>query len=107
MDAVIADLIDQLGYALREFYMLGGKIRQHLVPTWAWYVIGICALLVFTAMVMEWYIVRRKLAVKRIPPNKQSTAFRSKALMLVDSMGVKRDNATESFQQRHYQSRGF
>uniref|UniRef100_A0A915C0Q3 Uncharacterized protein n=1 Tax=Parascaris univalens TaxID=6257 RepID=A0A915C0Q3_PARUN len=62
---VVADLVEQLGYALREFYALNGGTRVHLIPTWAIQVFALCAVLVIVALLVEWYIVRRKLNVNR------------------------------------------
>ncbi|VDN51798.1 unnamed protein product [Dracunculus medinensis] len=79
---VIADLIDQLGYALRDFYALKGGIRVHLIPKWAIYVFIICGILIVTALIIEWYIVRRKLAVKRSISAIQLQAIKSKTHMI-------------------------
>ncbi|VDK82503.1 unnamed protein product [Litomosoides sigmodontis] len=62
---VIADLIEQLGHSLREFCLLNGGIRIHVVPTWAIHTFLLCVLLFFVAIFMEWYIVRRKIPYKR------------------------------------------
>lgn len=88
---VVGDLIERLGLALRDFYILKGKMRQYTVPKWAQYAIGASVLVAFGAMVLEWYVVRRKLTIKRAPAGKLSNASRSKALMLVDSMSNKRE----------------
>lgn len=64
---VLTDLIRQLGNALRDFYLLRGRSREYFVPSWAWYMFGSCAILVMLALLVEWYIVRRKLVVKRSP----------------------------------------
>ncbi|KAM3728555.1 Outer membrane protein assembly factor BamE [Dirofilaria immitis] len=62
---VIADLINQLGHSLHEFCFLDGDIRLHVVPSWAIYIFILCVVLLFLAIFMEWYIVRRKIRYKR------------------------------------------
>ncbi|CAD6187204.1 unnamed protein product [Caenorhabditis auriculariae] len=65
MAKVIEDLIDDVGYALKEFYELNGETRDHSVPIWARHVFLLCLALVVTALLVEWYIVRRKLGVQK------------------------------------------
>ncbi|VDK28804.1 unnamed protein product [Gongylonema pulchrum] len=66
LHAVIADLIEQLGYTVRDFYMLDGGVRLHMVPSWAIHVFIVCAVLLLLAVFMEWYVVRRKLVKRSI-----------------------------------------
>uniref|UniRef100_A0A914YFV2 Uncharacterized protein n=1 Tax=Panagrolaimus superbus TaxID=310955 RepID=A0A914YFV2_9BILA len=61
----IADMLDQLGYAYRDYYQTGGIPRHHGIPTWAFQLSGISVLLVIIAMSFEWCIVRRKILVNR------------------------------------------
>ncbi|KHN73523.1 hypothetical protein Tcan_11721 [Toxocara canis] len=79
---VVADLVEQLGYALREFYALNGGVRVHLIPPWAVQVFILCAVLVVVALLVEWYIVRRKLAVKRSISGIQLNAAKSKTHLM-------------------------
>ncbi|VDK84241.1 unnamed protein product [Onchocerca ochengi] len=51
---VIADLIEQLGHSLREFCLLDGGFRSHIVPSWAIHIFIFCILLSFLAIFMEW-----------------------------------------------------
>uniref|UniRef100_A0A0N5AWK1 Anoctamin n=1 Tax=Syphacia muris TaxID=451379 RepID=A0A0N5AWK1_9BILA len=89
---VISNLIERLGIVLRDFYILKGNMRQYTVPKWAQYAIYASILVAIGAMILEWYVVRRKLTIKRSPAGKQFSSSRSKALMLVDSMSsAKRD----------------
>lgn len=76
---VIADLIEQLGHSLREFRLLKGGIRLHVVPSWAIHIFVSCVVLFFLAIFMEWYIVRRKIPYKRSVPGIQLHASKSKA----------------------------
>ncbi|KAL3989563.1 hypothetical protein ACH3XW_28185 [Acanthocheilonema viteae] len=76
---VIADLIEQLGHSLREFCLLDGGTRLHVVPTWAIHIFLFCAVLFFFAIFMEWYIVRRKIPHKRCVTGIQLNASKSKA----------------------------
>uniref|UniRef100_A0A0K0E3Q8 Unspecified product n=1 Tax=Strongyloides stercoralis TaxID=6248 RepID=A0A0K0E3Q8_STRER len=62
---VISDLIDQLGLAIRSFYTTGGVLPRHGIPNWAYRLSLFCIIMVILALFIEWYIVRRKLAVKR------------------------------------------
>uniref|UniRef100_A0A9J2PZC2 Uncharacterized protein n=1 Tax=Ascaris lumbricoides TaxID=6252 RepID=A0A9J2PZC2_ASCLU len=80
---VVADLVEQLGYALREFYALNGGTRVHLIPTWAVQVFALCAVLVIVALLVEWYIVRRKLAVNRSMSAVQLHAGKSKTHLML------------------------
>ncbi len=75
---IVADLIDQIGHAVHEWRALGGAQRLHTVPPWAWQIAVVCFGLVCFAIIVEWYIVRRKLAVKRSLSGIQLTAGRSK-----------------------------
>ena len=34
MARVIADLVDDIGYALKELHELNGEVRDHSVPRW-------------------------------------------------------------------------
>ncbi|VDN06506.1 unnamed protein product [Thelazia callipaeda] len=78
LHVVIADLIEQLSYALRDFYLLNGDVRLHVVPTWAIQIFITCALLLLLAIFMEWYIVRRRLASRRSMTTAQLHAGKSK-----------------------------
>uniref|UniRef100_A0A0N4ZE40 Uncharacterized protein n=1 Tax=Parastrongyloides trichosuri TaxID=131310 RepID=A0A0N4ZE40_PARTI len=62
---VIADLVDQIGFAMRSFYKSNGKPLIHEIPPWAYRLSIFCIVMVIIALFIEWYIVRRKLAVKR------------------------------------------
>uniref|UniRef100_A0A0K0FYK9 UPF0481 protein At3g47200-like n=1 Tax=Strongyloides venezuelensis TaxID=75913 RepID=A0A0K0FYK9_STRVS len=62
---VISDLIDQLGFTIRLYYTTGGKLPKHGIPSWAYCLSLFCIIMVIIALFIEWYIVRRKLAVKR------------------------------------------
>ncbi|CEF68849.1 Hypothetical protein SRAE_2000350400 [Strongyloides ratti] len=62
---VISDLIDQLGLAIRSFYTTGGILPRHGIPIWAYRLSIFCIVMVIIALFIEWYIVRRKLVVKR------------------------------------------
>ncbi|CAJ0959201.1 unnamed protein product, partial [Mesorhabditis belari] len=62
---VMYHLVDDVGFHIREFAVLNGEFREHSVPQWARNVFLLCALLVIFALVTEWYIVRRKLAIKK------------------------------------------
>ncbi|VDK53663.1 unnamed protein product [Anisakis simplex] len=79
---VVADLVEQVGYALREFYALNGGVRIHLIPSWAVQVFALCGILIIVALLVEWYIVRRKLAVKRTMSSIQLSAARSKTHLM-------------------------
>uniref|UniRef100_A0A8R1TRQ9 Uncharacterized protein n=1 Tax=Onchocerca volvulus TaxID=6282 RepID=A0A8R1TRQ9_ONCVO len=76
---VIADLIEQLGHSLREFCLLDGGFRSHIVPSWAIHIFIFCILLSFLAIFMEWYIVRRKTRYKRAITGIQLHVNKSKA----------------------------
>ncbi|PIC16497.1 hypothetical protein B9Z55_023080 [Caenorhabditis nigoni] len=62
---VIEDLVDDVGYALKEYYELNGEQRDHSVPLWARNLFLICLALVVTALLVEWYVVRRKIGVQK------------------------------------------
>jgi len=79
---IIADLIDQVGHALHEWRAMGGAQRLHIIPAWAWQLAAVCFGLVCLAIMVEWYIVRRKLAVKRSPSGIVLTAGRSKTHLM-------------------------
>uniref|UniRef100_A0A0R3RWK7 UPF0481 protein At3g47200-like n=1 Tax=Elaeophora elaphi TaxID=1147741 RepID=A0A0R3RWK7_9BILA len=76
---VIADLIEQLGHSLREFCLLDGGIRLHVVPAWAIHIFVLCVVLFCLALFMEWCIVRRKIPYKRSVTGIQLSAGKSKA----------------------------
>lgn len=78
LHVVIADLIDQLGAALREFHLLDGGTRSHFIPTWAIHIFVTSAVLLIIALLVEWYVVRRKLASKRAIPGIQIHTGKSK-----------------------------
>ncbi|VDM52470.1 unnamed protein product [Angiostrongylus costaricensis] len=65
LQETIEDIVDDIGYALRELYVLNGETRDHSVPKWARYAFAICFILVVVALMVEWYIVRRKLGVQK------------------------------------------
>lgn len=79
---VLADLLDQLGYAFRDYHATKGRPRRHPIPLWAWIVSGVSVSLVVVALLVEWYIVRRKLASKRSIPGLPTDAVRSKTHMM-------------------------
>ncbi|CAB3399743.1 unnamed protein product [Caenorhabditis bovis] len=62
---VIEDLVDDVGYAMKEFDELNGEQRDHSVPLWARNLFLICLALVVTALFIEWYVVRRKIGVQK------------------------------------------
>ncbi|KAF8382199.1 hypothetical protein PRIPAC_71341 [Pristionchus pacificus] len=62
---VLKDLIVDLGIALKELHDLNGEPRDHSVPRWARHLGLLCVGLIAFALITEWYIVRRKLAVKK------------------------------------------
>uniref|UniRef100_A0A1I7TC02 Recep_L_domain domain-containing protein n=1 Tax=Caenorhabditis tropicalis TaxID=1561998 RepID=A0A1I7TC02_9PELO len=62
---VIEDLVDDVGYALKEYYELNGEPRDHSVPLWARNLFLICLALVVAALLVEWYVVRRKIGVQK------------------------------------------
>ncbi|KAI6191652.1 hypothetical protein M3Y97_00251200 [Aphelenchoides bicaudatus] len=72
----LADLVDQVGFAFREFYATQAQIRRHIVPLWAWELAVVSVILVVVALGIEWYIVRRSLAVKRSIAGPQTEAVR-------------------------------
>uniref|UniRef100_A0A1I7VFK2 Cyclin N-terminal domain-containing protein n=1 Tax=Loa loa TaxID=7209 RepID=A0A1I7VFK2_LOALO len=76
---VIADLIEQLGHSLREFCLLNGDIRLHIVPSWAIQIFILCIVVSFLAIFVEWYIVRRKIPYKRSVTDIRLQAGKSKA----------------------------
>jgi len=56
---VLKELLDQLGYALKEFHITKGRLRRYCIPPWAWK-LGLASItLVFFSLVLEWVIVRR------------------------------------------------
>uniref|UniRef100_A0AAF5Q7R4 Uncharacterized protein n=1 Tax=Wuchereria bancrofti TaxID=6293 RepID=A0AAF5Q7R4_WUCBA len=63
---VIADLIEQLGHSLREFRLLDGGVRLHVVLSWAIYIFIFC-------------IIVRKIPYKRSITGIQLYAGKSKA----------------------------
>uniref|UniRef100_A0A914UHC7 Uncharacterized protein n=1 Tax=Plectus sambesii TaxID=2011161 RepID=A0A914UHC7_9BILA len=67
MHQVIADLLNQVGDTLADYHKTGGVRKKHFIPAWAIKIFAGCAALVAFALVIEWYVVRRKLAVKRSP----------------------------------------
>ncbi|KAI1716232.1 hypothetical protein DdX_07268 [Ditylenchus destructor] len=62
---VLADLIDQLGFALREYYKTGGRPRQHPIPRWALILTAVSCVVLILALAVEWLIVRKKLIRRR------------------------------------------
>uniref|UniRef100_A0A7E4ZXB7 Uncharacterized protein n=1 Tax=Panagrellus redivivus TaxID=6233 RepID=A0A7E4ZXB7_PANRE len=66
----LADLINQIGYAVREYYATNGTPRHHGIPLWAFQLTAVSVALVIVAMIVEWCIVRRKLL-----SNRNHTAF--------------------------------
>lgn len=78
----IADLIDQIGFAFRDYYIQEGNLRRHTIPIWAWELAIVSMSLVVIALVIEWYIVRRTLAVKRSLPGLQVDAVKGRTHLL-------------------------
>ncbi|KAK0404122.1 hypothetical protein QR680_017300 [Steinernema hermaphroditum] len=78
---VIGDLIDQLGSKLRDFHRTGMASKSH-IPRWAYHVGLACLLLFLVSVLAEWYIVRRKLAVKKSPSGIKLTGARSKTHLM-------------------------
>ncbi|KAK6061808.1 hypothetical protein COOONC_00521, partial [Cooperia oncophora] len=65
LQKAVEDLVDDIGHALRELHELKGEPRDHSVPRWARHAFLICFTLVVLALIIEWYIVRRKLGVQK------------------------------------------
>ncbi|ETN69050.1 hypothetical protein NECAME_01160 [Necator americanus] len=65
LQKAIEDMVDDIGHALRELHELKGEPRDHSVPRWARHAFLICFALVILALMVEWYIVRRKLGVQK------------------------------------------
>uniref|UniRef100_A0A1I7YQJ9 Genome assembly, chromosome: II n=1 Tax=Steinernema glaseri TaxID=37863 RepID=A0A1I7YQJ9_9BILA len=78
---VIGDLVDQLGSKLRDFHRTGLAHKAH-IPRWAYHLGLGCLLLLLASVLAEWYIVRRKLAVKKSPPGVKLTGARSKTHLM-------------------------
>ncbi|PAV72729.1 hypothetical protein WR25_18712 [Diploscapter pachys] len=82
MARVIADLVDDIGYALKELHELNGEVRDHSVPSWARRLFLVCAGLVAFALLVEWYIVRRKLGVQKSGGGLKISTGRSKTHLM-------------------------
>ncbi|CAD5235765.1 unnamed protein product [Bursaphelenchus xylophilus] len=78
----IAETIDQLGFAFREYYATQGEPRRHVIPMWAWEIATVSVVLVVFALAVEWYIVRRKIASKRSISGVKVDAVRSKTHLI-------------------------
>uniref|UniRef100_A0A1I8EDG6 Uncharacterized protein n=1 Tax=Wuchereria bancrofti TaxID=6293 RepID=A0A1I8EDG6_WUCBA len=74
---VIADLIEQLGHSLREFRLLDGGVRLHVVLSWAIYIFIFCIIVFF--MEFSWNGILRKIPYKRSITGIQLYAGKSKA----------------------------
>ena len=83
MDA-IGGLVEQLGFAFREFYVTGGQPRRHIIPLWAWELTVVSVALVVFGLLVEWYIRdgRRKIGSKRSIPGLPVDSVRSKTHMI-------------------------
>ncbi|CAJ0579077.1 unnamed protein product, partial [Mesorhabditis spiculigera] len=82
MPRVLEHLIDDLGYYMREFNLHGGEHKDHSVPEWARQLFILCAALVVFALIIEWYVVRRKLAIKKSASGIKITVGKSKTHMM-------------------------
>ncbi|CAD5228366.1 unnamed protein product [Bursaphelenchus okinawaensis] len=78
----LADTIDQIGLAFREYYTNQGEPRRHVIPMWAWELATISVILVVLALGIEWYIVRRKIASNRSSAGLKVDAVRSKTHLI-------------------------
>lgn len=65
LQKAVEDMVDDIGHALKELHDLKGEARDHSVPRWARHAFLICFVLVVIALMVEWYIVRRKLGVQK------------------------------------------
>ncbi|KAI6205419.1 hypothetical protein M3Y94_00790000 [Aphelenchoides besseyi] len=85
--AALTDLVELLAYALRDFNSSTTSTspthwRGHKVPLWAWELASVSVVLVVVALFIEWYLVRRSVAVKRSMPGLQVDAVRSKTHLI-------------------------
>ncbi len=67
LSEALAELVDQVGYALRDYYHTGGVPRRHPIPPWAWYTTAGVTTAMLSALILEWLIVTRKLSRRRLP----------------------------------------
>ncbi|KAE9555990.1 hypothetical protein FO519_000846 [Halicephalobus sp. NKZ332] len=79
---VLKELLNQVGFAVREYHVTGGVPRRHTIPAWAFQLTGISVILVVIAMTVEWCIVRRKLLVNRSHSGMPSGGARSKTHLI-------------------------
>ncbi|CAI4228599.1 unnamed protein product [Auanema sp. JU1783] len=82
LQTMIENLVDDVGYAVKEIHELNGEIRDHSVPRWARHVFLLCFILVVLALVIEWYIVRRKLGVQKSGSGIKITSVKSKTHLM-------------------------
>uniref|UniRef100_A0A914D000 Uncharacterized protein n=1 Tax=Acrobeloides nanus TaxID=290746 RepID=A0A914D000_9BILA len=82
LEEVIADLIDQIGYAYRDFYSNKGVPRTYSIPLWAWEIAGFSVSMVLLALLVEWVIVRRKINVRRSIAGLPISTIKSKTHMM-------------------------
>jgi len=80
----IAELVDQLGYAIREYHRTKGVPRRHPIPHWAWSLAATVTTLMITAFLLEWLIVKRKVTRKRlfVPMGRAVDGIKSKTHMI-------------------------
>jgi len=78
----LADLVDQVGHAFRDYHAQRLRPRRRTVPVWAWTLAAVSVAVSVLALCLEWYVVRRRNAVKRSIPGLKVDPVRSKTHLI-------------------------